>query len=441
MRQIALKCSLFTCLIFGLLFTVACTPTEASAPPTATDSPSPMPTATRFISATLPPTWTLTYTPSPDVTNTPSITPSPTFTKTPTVTPTPTYMPVRVSLREAATIYNGPGTTYLDVGQLGEGAEIAVLERNLVGNWVRIARAGVLRDRQHQRWIMTGKLEFGEDLLFSDTPVNTLLLDANLETVEDEALRQLYALPIIPEIAPEMLEVYERGQRLGNYSEVITKVGDSLTADGLYLSNINEEQYLLGPYDYLDETIRFFQGSVAPVSVAAQKGLNTFSVFSTFMASNTICQPEETPLQCEYNRRQPSISFIMFGPNDVLGFSVEEYDQQMRLIVEETLNHDVIPVLSTFSYHPDNAQWSRAVSYNLAIVQIADDYNVPLMNLWSATRDLPNYGLDADDVHMRRSGVRIIDFSRGYEAKFGGTLRNLIAIHMLHELRLTLEME
>lgn len=423
------------------MLVVACTPTEAAAPPTVTDTPSPIPTATRYISATFPPTWTLTFTASPDVTDTPSITPSITPSTTPSISPTPTYMPIRISIRDEVTIYNGPGTTYLEVGKLGAGAEVAVLERNQVGNWVRVARAGVFRDREYQRWVLTGKLELTDDLLFSETPINTTLPDANLETVDDPQLRELYALPIIPEIAPEMIEVYQAGQRHGNHSEVITKVGDSLTADGLYLSNMNEERYLLGPYDYLDETMRYFQGSVAPVSVAAQKGLNTFSVFSTFMASNNICQPEETPLQCEYNRRQPSISFIMFGPNDVLGFTVEEYDQQMRRIVEETLDHDIIPVLSTFSYHPDNAQWDRAMQYNLALVAIAEEYHIPLMNLWSAARDLPNYGLDDDDVHMRRSGVRFVDFSQGYEAKFGGTLRNLLAIRMLHELRITLVME
>lgn len=423
----------YIALLLGL---VACT----SAPASPTVLPTLTPSATAYVRPTLPPTWTPTYTFTPSFTATPTASATITDTPTPIVTPTPTYIPQRTTIkRDGVIIRNGPGHTYREVTTLDAGAEVAVLERNHIGNWIRIARAGIPRDRTFQRWVMVGMLELPDDMRFSRIPVNHVLPDVNMDDVDDNGLRRLYGVPIIPTISPTLHAIYRQGQQLGNDPQTITKVGDSLTADGLYLSLLSTSDYDLGPYDYLDAAYLYFHEAVPGSSFAAKKGLNTFSVFDAFLAGSS-CYSGESPLQCEYRYRQPTISFIMFGPNDVIIFNVDDYNQQMRRIVDETLELGIIPVLSTFSFHPEHEQWSKALSYNLVLVQIAEEYDIPLINLWAAARDLPNYGLDADDIHMKRDGIRRIELSIGHESEYGVVLRNLLSLVMLHRIYSELEM-
>ena len=193
----------------------------------------------------------------------------------------------------------------------------------------------------------------------------------------------------------------------------------------------------LGPYDYLADTIAYFGASTSVDSTAAHVGMNTYTVLDPTWADKTICQPNELPLDCEYRRKRPSIALIMYGPNDVLHISDVEFDVQMRAIVDDTINHGIIPVLSTFSYDPNARMWNQAVQFNLRLIKIANDYHVPLINLWLAARALPAYGLDTDHTHMKHWGLDNLSFADGYVAFSGAALRNLLSICTLDEIRRT----
>jgi hypothetical protein len=131
----------------------------------------------------------------------------------------------------------------------------------------------------------------------------------------------------------------------------------------------------------------------------------------------------------------------MFGSNDVKHIIPERYEAGMRQIVDVTLNKGIVPVIFTFSYHPDNEHWERAVEFNLRLAQIAADYQIPLVNLWAAARPLPDYGLDIDNVHLKNSGFKYLKFSSGNETWYGVALQNLLALRVLDELRRTLDMK
>ncbi len=344
---------------------------------------------------------------------------------------------VEVTAFRPAALYAGPGETYTQLGQLRAGVPVQVTERNAVGNWLHIAR----EDANIDGWVMTGYLNRNPDLLFSQIPVNDTLADADLSAVSYLSLQRLYAAPVIPEVSPAMRDVYARGLALGNHSSVITKVGDSLTADPLYLTPMYQGDHVLGSYDYLDETIDYFGASMRDLSVAARIGMTSYTVDDPMWRDPYLCEAGESPLECEYRRKQPSIALIMFGGNDVLHVTDSRFAGQMRLIVEESLERGIIPVLSTFSYHPDSRYWWQSVNLNLAVVEIGEEYDVPVINLWSAARSLPMYGLEADGTHMTHSGFYQLKFDTGHESWYGVSLRNLLSIRMLDELRRTLEMD
>jgi hypothetical protein len=290
-------------------------------------------------------------------------------------------------------------------------------------------------------WLMLGELNIPEDLRFSEVPVNDELPDADLDNLESRSMRTLYSVPMIPdEISEAMVEVFERGQELGRAPDVVTKVGDSLSADRFYLTAMSADERELGPFDYLAPTVDYYGASTADSSVAATIGLSSLVLFDPFWARDERCVANETPLECEYRLKNPSVAFIMFGPNDVLSMTEDTYAENIERAVEDTIALGIIPVLSTFSYHPEHERWWPSVEFNLELLDIAETYEVPLVNLWAASRPLPDYGLDRDKIHMKQSGFGYLKFDTGHETFYGTSLRNLLAVRTLHEIRLKLEL-
>jgi hypothetical protein len=286
-------------------------------------------------------------------------------------------------------------------------------------------------------WIISGYLNFDLEFHLGDVAVNTTLPDADADT-DMSQLHALYLAPVIPTISDAMREVYRHGHNdLRNYSYVITKVGDSMTADDLYLKPMSRDDNVLRPYDYLGDAVSYFGASTSVDSVAARVGMTTYTVFDPAWADKTVCHPRETPLDCEYRRKRPSIALIMFGANDLKRMDDVHFDQQIRMIVADSISHGVIPVLSTFSYDPAAPLWLQSVLFNRRLVKIASDEQVPLINLWLAARSLPSYGLEDDDIHMKHWGFEYMKFDHGSAAFSGAALRNLLSIRTLDEIRRT----
>jgi len=352
------------------------------------------------------------------------------------ITAAQTNFPTVTAYRDAI-LYEGPGDSYLTVAWLRAGIPAEVRERNSVGNWLYV----VNDDIDLAGWVMTGYLNTNPEMLFSEIPVNATAADSDPAQIEQPSVAALYVPPLISPISAAMIDVYERGQALGNHDRIITKVGDSLSADSQYLTPMSYEEIVLGSYDYLADTIRYFGESAAGVSAAARIGLTSYVVFDPMWADPELCNSGENPLQCEYRRKQPSIAFIMFGSNDARHIDAGTFADNMRQIVEFSLARGIIPVLSTFSYSPDSEFWWQSVAMNQAIIDLAAEYEVPLINLWMAARPLDNYGLESDLTHMTHSGFAYLKYDTGHESWYGVSLRNLLSIRMLDELRLTLGMD
>lgn len=334
---------------------------------------------------------------------------------------------------ERAIIRSGPSMTYAEVGGLGAGVEITILERNTLGNWLYIFREALPGTDPLEGWIKTGFVSLEDDFHMSDVQVNTSI--AQVETTafaNDEDLLRLYQIPHVPQISNAVVDIYERGQDMGNDPTVVTKVGDSNSVVRGYLPPADEVDYDMGAYDILEETIDYFGASFQTGSIAARVGLNGFSVFDPIW-SDPDCEPNEYPLACEYRMSQPLAALILFGPNDLRALNTDQYLEQMTRIVEETIDAGIIPILMTFSNDPNSEFAVQAVRFNLILADIAETFDIPLINLWAAARDLPFNGLNADNSHMTSTGVNVI--FRGQESRFGVSLQNFLVLHTLDALR------
>jgi hypothetical protein len=338
-----------------------------------------------------------------------------------------------------ATLYAGPGDTFRQVGFVREGTELRIVERNRIGNWLYVRR-GDPPSVLYEGWIMRGYIRISPALRYTEVPVNERAADGDPTTLVNQTQRTLAQVPVIPHINPLMRVVLETGIANGHQPNVVTRVGDSVIQNPYYLRPFAQPDVAYGAYDYLQPAVRFFGASLADSSIAAQVGMSSFSVFDSLWARSGLCQPNETPLACEYRVKKPAIAFISFGPNDVISMNEREFGEQMRRIVRESLATGVIPILSTFSVDPSHELASKAMRFNLIIVEISQEFAVPLINLWLAARPLPQYGLDVDKVHYLNTGYTNVVLDRGLESWYGVALQNLLAIRTLHELYVSLDM-
>jgi hypothetical protein len=195
--------------------------------------------------------------------------------------------------------------------------------------------------------------------------------------------------PVLPVVSQRAIEIYQQGLAMGSDPSVFSIIGDCQSEPPVFMGIYSTDRYFLGDgYEYLEETIEQFAGNYDRLHATVKNGLSVASVFSPLWAPADVCQPGETPLDCEFRLYKPSIVFINLGTNWTNG---DGYTHEVRLreVVDAVIAHGALPILSTKA---DNHEGDHSI--NLTTAQIAYEYDIPLWNFWSAVQYLPNKGLD-----------------------------------------------
>jgi hypothetical protein len=209
------------------------------------------------------------------------------------------------------------------------------------------------------------------------------------------------SMPIVPEVSPAMLALYQRGLAAGRDPNKFSKIGDCQNITTYFLADFdNPADYRLGStYSGLQSTIDHFKGSWSRESLAVKGGMGVAAVLDPYsiFKNQQQCQKGESPLACEIRVNNPSIVIISmetwYGNKPTAG-----YEKYLRQVVEYTLSQNVVPILATKA---DNLEGDYSI--NAAIARIAYDYQVPLWNFWAATYPLPSHGLTADNFHLTQA--------------------------------------
>lgn len=242
------------------------------------------------------------------------------------------------------------------------------------------------------------------------------------------------------EVTEHLQAVYAYGQALGNKPDVFSKVGDSITVNGNFLTPVGSGVYNLAEYGNLQSVVDAFSMTQARTgnsfqnrSLAAKVGWSAFGVLMQSEKDYSICTADETPLQCEYRLVRPSFAFIMFGTNDVGFRSPEEFRADMRAIIEVSEGVGVIPIISTVPLRPG---YERQISaFNQVIAELTAEYRLPVWDYSAAMIVLPNYGLTYDNVHPSSppgNEDNAANFAAEY-LRYGYVVRNLTALQILDQ--------
>lgn len=227
------------------------------------------------------------------------------------------------------------------------------------------------------------------------------------------------------------VDIYQKGISLSNNPQAFSKVGDGEVATSWFLTtfDLDPSHYDLGPHEYLEPVIETYAGSFEHVGIAARAGFNTTLILDPLLASNDICEVEESPLECELRRHHPSFTFISLGTNQV--WMPDVFAMELRQMVEVCIERGVVPILATKG---DNLEGDHRI--NAIIADVAQEYEIPLWNFWLALQSLPNQGLQADGEHLTWA---VNDFDDPEAMAHAWPVRNLTALQVLHGLMTELE--
>jgi hypothetical protein len=206
--------------------------------------------------------------------------------------------------------------------------------------------------------------------------------------------------PIIPNLSPNAKQILTNAITNGYLdSHAFVKVGDCHMESGIFLSG-----YVKGSYripEGFENTVDWYSQSIVTDNITAVNGYGINTVLDPAYAltkGHEQCFINETPLDCELRTKRPSIVLIAMGTNWIPN-GEDSFENHLRVVVSRVLETGALPILATKT---DNLEGNWKI--NRAIAQVSIDYDIPLVNIWSAMQDLPNKGLQSDAFHLTGDG-------------------------------------
>lgn len=216
--------------------------------------------------------------------------------------------------------------------------------------------------------------------------------------------------PVVPEPTSRVYEIYQKGIELGNDPHQFSKIGDCQNVREAFMGLFDKPGwYILRDENAnLQPVIDWFAGSFDRDGSAVKGGFNAASVLNPIWADQSICEPNESPVECELRVHNPIFAFVSMELwwN---GRTTERYEEYMRQILDTLIENGVVPILATKA---DNVEGDHAL--NLTTAKLAYEYNLPLWNFWAEAQTLPNKGMDPqrnDGFHISYQAWTVRSFS------------------------------
>lgn len=224
--------------------------------------------------------------------------------------------------------------------------------------------------------------------------------------------------PLTANVIRSIRAIRTRGEARDEH--VFMKVGASETADRrnlrcLWGGDGSPWEIDLGAHEQLRATLEHFQkgrvrGRHNPFireSEAAKVGVSTHWTFGG----------SPSPFRREVRATNAAWALISFGTNDVRvakapSAGIQNYYQRLSRLVQMTLDEDILPILFTPGPRRDSQATRHWSPYYVDVTRaLAQQHQVPLVNILEATSELPEEGLVRDGVH----GNSWVDEERGHQ--------------------------
>lgn len=194
------------------------------------------------------------------------------------------------------------------------------------------------------------------------------------------------ALPAwIPRITARMRQRYQSALRAGRNPRMFTVAGDSNSEWLRYQGRVAAGRFELGAWRTVAAR---FDPSFTRRSIAVRGGAGAFSMFDPALAPIPPCRPDEGLFACELRISNAGIVFIQLGTGD--RFAWREFEANYRRLIDYALSQNVLAVLVTKADDMESWQGGAPIGYiNDTIRRLAQEYELPLLDFFAATRTLP----------------------------------------------------
>lgn len=217
--------------------------------------------------------------------------------------------------------------------------------------------------------------------------------------------------------------VYNTGQGTGKQTVVFSYAGDQSVASSDFLDGFSDPAvYSLGASG-TDGIVGFYGTNFTLGNVSAGDNWTIEDLFNASLAPAD-CNGA-TPLQCEIDKRQPTVMFISFRPSNATATAKDVFQSNLISVVDTLTSNGVIPVLATL---PDDGSVdpTTLAEYNEVIVTVAQNAGVPLWNVYNAMQ-----GVGSGSVY-NVSGNNAFDLN---DTSGGVNRRNLSALQVLQAIK------
>ena len=216
--------------------------------------------------------------------------------------------------------------------------------------------------------------------------------------------------------------------------DVFMKVGASSTVSPSTLYCFADDaQVDLGVYGSLASTRQWFLGGDADGTTPFDRDTLAAEVGRT---AGWAIEGMPSPLDMELSALSPQLALVHYGTND-MGFgatydaALASFYENMSTLCDTLQDQGVVPILFSITRRGDNPAAQRWVAtYNAAIRGLAQQRQVPFVDLFEAIDGLGGNGLSDDGLHLDASpeGACMLD-DAGLE--YGYNVRNLVALQAL----------
>ncbi len=210
----------------------------------------------------------------------------------------------------------------------------------------------------------------------------------------------------VPVVSPHAKAIYQQSAAKGRNPLMFTVIGDCNSQPTAYIGRLAAGLYDLSRYQAYQATVSRFTRSFPRISLSASGGFNSAATLDPTWADGFFCRKDESPLTCELRHSNASIVFIELGTGDTHIW--KEFEANYRTIVETVLSQGALPVLITKADGLESQEDTAPPEFiNEVIRKVGQEYDVPVMDFWLASRDLPNFGLIDEgnsDFHLAPAG-------------------------------------
>ncbi|MCL5999531.1 MAG: SGNH/GDSL hydrolase family protein [Chloroflexi bacterium] len=191
----------------------------------------------------------------------------------------------------------------------------------------------------------------------------------------------------VPTLTARARLLYRQSLRAGRNPNLFTLAGDSNSTYSRYLGRVVAGAFDLAKYPNLKPVAKRYWQSFTRQSVAVAGGLRAADMFDVERHASG-CREDEGLFACELRASNASVVFILLGTGDK--FAWLEFEANYRAMIDHAIQMSVLPVLVTKADDIESVQGGASDGYiNAVIRRLASEYQLPLLDLWAATRDLP----------------------------------------------------